>query len=108
MKFSIKTISIGFECPIINLKSESWNEELLNDLIKPQFKFFDILKNDLNLLKLQNGNYLLLYTLVTLIDNDMIIYQHLNEEWKNLEKSISDSISDYLSKQNIKIFRKLN
>ena len=107
MNFSIKTLSVGFECPIVDFKNDDWNTELNNSLIKSDFNFFDILKNDLELLKIQNGNFLLLYTLVVIIDNDIITPQQVEDKWKDLEESTSTSIINYLSKQNIKYFRKL-
>jgi uncharacterized protein YbcC (UPF0753/DUF2309 family) len=107
MKNLLKTLSIGFECPIINFKNENWNEELNSDLIKPHFNFFDILKNDLELLEMPSGNFLLLYTLVVIIDNYMITSKQVDKEWEDLEESISTSIVNYLSKQNVNFFHKL-
>lgn len=107
MKYSLKTFSIGFECPIIDLKNDNWSEELNRELIKPDFNFFDILKNELELLKMTNGNYLLLYNLVVIIDRDLIIRQQVDKEWDELEKSISTSITNYLIKQNVN-FREIN
>ena len=107
MKLLLKTLTIGFECPVIDLKNEDWNDELNSNLIDPRFSFFTILKNDLELLKIPNGNHLLLYTLIVLINDDTIISQEVDEDWKNLGDSILSSITDYLTKQNIQFFKKL-
>ena len=107
MKYAIKNLSIGFECPIFDLKNKNWNDEINTHLINNDFNFFDILKNDLELLEMKNGNYLLLYTLIVLIDNGLVTSRQVNKEWEKLEKSISTSITNYLSKQDIICFRKL-
>jgi hypothetical protein len=109
MKHSLKTLTIGFECPVFDLlKDKNLNDELNSNLIDPKFSFFTILKNDLELLKISNNNYVILYTLVVLINNNTIAPQQADEEWNKLGDSILNSIRDYLTKQNIQFFRKLN
>ena len=107
MKHSIKTLVIGFECPKIILENKDWNNELNSNLIDPNLCSFTTLKNDLELIEIPNGNHLLLYTLVVLINNDTVVLKEVDEDWEKLKDSVSIVLTDYLTKQNVRFFKKL-
>lgn len=107
-RYSIKSIAVGFECPLIDFKDDNQNKELVDKLSSSYSDFFDIYKNDLELLELPNGNYLFLYTLVILVDNNCITRRLLEDELKKLEELISSSITEFLSNKEVKFSRKLD
>lgn len=106
MRYSLKSMTIGFEIPLLDTTDSKGNEELANSIASRYLGFFDVLKNDLEVLELPNSNYLFLFTLVVRIDNNTVTRRGLEEEWTKLEDNLSKDLETFLKGRNI-IYRQL-
>lgn len=108
MRYSLKSLAIGFECPILDMSNKEWVSELLLMLNDAYPIYIDILKNELDLLGLPSGNHLLLYNLVAKVDTKSVTRRQLDSDWMKLELDITNAIHVYLSKLKVEFYRKLD
>lgn len=101
MRYSLKSMSIGFEIPYLDAEDDNGKSELTTSIASRYLGFFDVLKNDLEILELPNSNYLFLFTLVVRIDNNTITRRGLEDEWIKLEDNLSKDLETFLKGRNI-------
>jgi hypothetical protein len=101
MKYSLKSIAVGFEIAFFDNEDETGLSELKESLQEAELGYFDVLKKDLEILELPNKNLILLFTLVIRIDNDIITKSDLSIELEKLRQRTSDALSKFLKSRNL-------
>lgn len=101
MKYSLKSITAGFEIAFFDNDDETGLDELKESLQEAELGYFDVLKKDLEIFELPNKNLLLLFTLVIRIDNDVITKNDLEIELERLRQKTSDALSEFLKSRKI-------
>lgn len=111
MRYSLKTLIIGFEVPSYQFDQDNLIgiDELSNTISKIYENYFDILTgNSLSIIELPTLNYLILFNLIVRVDNDVISESELDKQWDILRTNVSEEILSFLKLNKVTIYEQLN
>lgn len=115
MRYKLKSLVIGFETPLLDLSDTTGIPELSDSINQKFLGFFDVLKINLELIRVPSFDYIFLFSLIVRIDKESISDRELESEWSKLESNISEELTKFLDSRvqvtklssNIPVYRKI-
>jgi len=103
----IKSLSIAYEVSNLDLSKTNGNEDLSRKLTSNYPYWMKVVKVSLEVLELDNLNYLFLYNLVVIVNTSLTTIDDINSSWNNFINIISSSMEEFLAKNEVR-YQKLN
>lgn len=97
----IKSHIVGFEVPFFDQIKEESQIKLSQEISSKYLNWFDVLSCDLEFIKLDTGNILLLFKLIVKIDPDYTNVDLRNENWDKMTEDINASIDEFLKENDL-------
>lgn len=104
-KFNLATWSIGYEVPFFDIQAATGVEALSQGISSKYYNWFDCLALDFRLVKLPSENYMILFTIVVRIDNELVNIESWKSDWESMKTGISEVIKDFLNSNKVNEYR---
>ena len=101
MKNTLVSLSVGFELPTESFSIDDHKLLILNGIPTINPDQIELITSDLNLVRIDNGNDLLLFTYIGRYDTDVISESTVSELMSEAKFKIESRVSDYLNSQGL-------
>lgn len=101
MKNTLVSLSVGFELPTESFNIEDHKLLILNGIPIINPDQIELITSDLNLVRIGNGNDLLLFTYIGRYDTEVISESVVSELMSETKFKIESRVSDYLNSQGL-------
>lgn len=106
MKYTLKSIVVGYEVPLLDLNDPIGQDELINDINNSLASTDEVISSSLDTREMPTSNHLFLLQYVFKVPIGLMTADQFNEHFSELRKKFEEAIEKFLKAREI-LFIKL-